>query len=84
MHWRESRRRAKAIIAAVVPAGYKALLSADDGNVIILDTLKKGAIIAEGQWQLRKADSNSYVYTASEVRRPVARHRLTMAPGAGA
>jgi transmembrane sensor len=77
------RPKDEKISAVVVPAGYKALLTLDDGTMIVLDTLKKGAIIAEGPIRIRKADSNSYIYTASVLPDEAIRHRLTIAPGGG-
>lgn len=81
MRWRQARRLSASTVAASVRAGYKALLALDDGSMIVLDTLKKGAIIEEGMLRVRKADSNSYVYTAGELGDRPARHRLTVASG---
>ena len=77
------RAKEERIGAVAVPAGYKALLTLDDGTMIVLDTLKKGAIIAEDQIRIRKADSNSYIYTAGVLPDEPIRHRLAIAPGAG-
>jgi len=77
------RPKEERISTVVVPAGYKALLTLDDGTMIVLDTLKKGAIIAEGPIRIRKADSNRYIYTAGVLPDEPIRHRLAIAPGGG-
>ncbi len=83
LRWRQAREDKEKISQAVVPAGYKALLALDDGSLIVLDTLKKGAIIAEGPIRIRKADSNSYIYTAGVLPDEAIRHRLTIAASGG-
>jgi hypothetical protein len=63
----------------VVPTGYKTLLMLANGNFVVLDTLANGAVLPEGQ--LRKTDSNSYVYIIGSG--AVSRHRLVLTPDAG-
>ena len=74
---RVEQRRPVRVSQAVLPAGYKVLLTLADGRLIALDTLVKGAIFFDGG--LRKTDSNSYVYIGG----PVSRQRLVLAPEAG-
>jgi transmembrane sensor len=83
MRWKQAQEDKERASQVVVPAGYKALLVLDDGSLIVLDTLKKGAIIAEGPIRIRKADSNSYIYTVRMLPTEAIRHRLTIASGGG-
>jgi transmembrane sensor len=83
MRWAPTRQPKVQIGRMNLPIRYKALLALDDGSLILLDTLKKGAIITSGPVGIRKADSNSYIYTAGVLPEGPIRHRLTIAPGAG-
>ena len=81
MRLRRGRPHGEFISQAAI--NYKLLLTLDDGSILVLDTLKKGAIIAEGRIRIRKTDSNSYVYSIGNLEEPAARHRLSLAAGAG-
>jgi transmembrane sensor len=83
MRWARPPRQKEKVGRIAVLAGYKALLALDDGSLIVLDTLKKGAIIVEGPIRIRKADTNSYIYTAGVLPDGPIWHRLTIASGAG-
>jgi transmembrane sensor len=65
--------------AATLP-NYQALLTLDDGSQILLDTLRKGAMVVEGSLWLRKTDSNSYVYNMRASAESSGLHRLVLAP----
>lgn len=82
MRFRRGRLREE-FISQAATINYKLLLTLDDGSLLVLDTLKKGAIIAEGRIRIRKTDSNSYVYSIGNLEEPAARHRLSLAPAAG-
>jgi ferric-dicitrate binding protein FerR (iron transport regulator) len=83
MRWSRTRRLQPPVIQAALPLGVKALLTLEDGNSIVLDTIKKGATIVDGELRMRKTDSNSFVYIAAPPPDPDIRNRLTIAPGAG-
>lgn len=80
-HRRQPEQRVTKII--MPPAVYKVLLTMDDGRMAVLDTMRKGGMVVEGQIRIRKTDTNSYVYTVGPSNGRAVRHRLIVAPGAG-
>lgn len=84
MWFKHKRQQEVRVTQTVAPLIYKVLLTLDGGSMVVLDTLKKGAVVAEGPVRVRKTDTNSYVYTIGGANRQAMRHRLIVAPGARA
>jgi len=80
MRWNRSRQT-DAPAARVMPSGYKALLTLDNGQTILLDTLPTGAIINEGAIRIKKADSNSCVYMVDPMLEKRVRHQIQIGAG---
>lgn len=55
--------------AMIVPGGDKAVLTREDGTVVILDSLQNGVKLQEGSTEIEK-NGATLIYNASELRMP--------------